>query len=127
MTAAPQHSGFTDSVRESQAVFRAVMMALARPGSLQPLAAALAPPAPLTAGLAAIALALADHEASLWLDAPLAASPEATEFLKFHTGARQVADPSTAAFALISDARAMPASPTSRRAPTNIPTARPRW
>lgn len=109
MTAAPLHSGFADSVRESQSVFRAVMMALARPGSLQPLALSLAPPKPLTAELAAVALALADHEASLWLDAPLAASPEVTEFLKFHTGARQVADPSAAAFALVSDARAMPA------------------
>ena len=108
MTAAPLEAGFVDSVRESQAVFRAVMMALARPGSLQPLALSLNPPKPLTTELAAVALALADHEASLWLDAPLAASPEAAAFLKFYTGARQVAHPSMAAFALISDPRTMP-------------------
>jgi alpha-D-ribose 1-methylphosphonate 5-triphosphate synthase subunit PhnH len=108
MTAAPLQSGFADSVRESQAVFRAVMMALARPGSLQPLVPSLAPPKPLTAELAAVALALTDHEAALWLDTPLAASGAAAEFLKFHTGARQVADPSVAAFALVSDPRTMP-------------------
>ncbi len=100
---------FTDSVRESQAVFRAVMMALARPGSLQPLALSLVPPKPLTAELAAVALTLADHEASLWLDdAPLSASADAADFLKFHTGARQVTDPSMAAFALVSDPRTLP-------------------
>ncbi|MEJ0011760.1 MAG: phosphonate C-P lyase system protein PhnH [Bauldia sp.] len=109
MTAAPPHSGFADSVRESQSVFHAVMMALARPGSLQPLALTLSPPKPLTAELAAVALALADHEAALWLDGPLAASAEVTEFLKFHTGARQVTDPTAAGFALISDPRTMPA------------------
>ena len=68
-------AGFADPVIESQGVFRAVMDALARPGTPMPLSAALAPPAPLTPGLAAVALTLADHEAPLWLDPPLAEAP----------------------------------------------------
>ncbi|MBD0275911.1 MAG: phosphonate C-P lyase system protein PhnH, partial [Acetobacteraceae bacterium] len=66
--------GFGDPVRDAQAVFRAVMDALARPGPPRALPAGLPrPPGPLAPELGAIALALADHEAPLWLDAPLAA------------------------------------------------------
>lgn len=95
--------GFPDPVLDAQAVFRAVMEALARPGTVQALAAALDPPAPLTRELAAVALALADHDAGLWLDAPLAAVPAVAEYLRFHTGAPIVADPTAAAFALVAD------------------------
>ncbi|MDQ0394673.1 phosphonate C-P lyase system protein PhnH [Labrys monachus] len=102
-------SGFTDAPLESQAVFRACMAALSRPATLQPLAAGVAPPAPLTPELAAVALALADHEAPLWLDAALAAEPAVRRYLAFHTGARFVADPADAAFALIAEARHCPA------------------
>lgn len=108
MTAQPLQSGFRDSVREAQAVFRSVMMAMARPGTVERLAADLAPPSPLTAELAAVALALCDHEASLWLDADLAQSVAVVDFLRFHTGTRIVDEPSTAAFALIRNARTMP-------------------
>jgi alpha-D-ribose 1-methylphosphonate 5-triphosphate synthase subunit PhnH len=108
MNTAPLSAGFEDAVRDAQGVFRAVMMAFARPGSIQPLRPALDAPAPLTPGLASVALALADHEVDLWLDSALASSRAASDFLRFHTGARQVADPATAAFALVSDPRTMP-------------------
>ena len=100
--------GFRDAPLESQAAFRACMSALARPTTLQPLAAVLAPPAPLTPELATVALALADHEAPLWLDPVLAAQPAVRRYLAFHTGARLAVDPADAAFALIADARACP-------------------
>lgn len=109
MSAAVLSRGFADPVIEAQAHFHSVMDALARPGSIQPLAATLEAPAPLTPELAAIALTLADHEAPLWLDAPLAASREVVDYLRFHTGARIVADPADAPFALISDWAGMPA------------------
>ena len=109
MTAQPLQSGFRDSVREAQAVFRSVMMAMARPGTVERLAADLAPPSPLTAELAAVALTLCDHEASLWLDAGLAQSVAVVDFLRFHTGTRIVDEPVAAAFALVSDPIAMPA------------------
>lgn len=101
--------GFADPVLDGQGVFRAVMDALARPGLPRRLPAALDPPPPLTPELAAIALALADADAPLWLDGTLAASPEAAAYLRFHTGARIVRDPENAVFALVADPAAMPA------------------
>ncbi len=100
--------GFADAALDSQAVFRACMNALARPAMPQPLAAALTPPTPLTPELAALALALADHEAPLWLDAALEAQPAVRRYLAFHTGARFVDSPAEAAFALVSDAADCP-------------------
>lgn len=107
MQAAPA-PGFADPVAEAQAVFRAVLDALARPGLPQVLGVDLAPPAPLTPELAALALALADADAPLWLDPSLAAAPAVAAYLRFHTGARVVADPAEAAFALVADPRRMP-------------------
>ncbi|MGO4333840.1 phosphonate C-P lyase system protein PhnH [Labrys sp. KB_33_2] len=99
--------GFANAALESQAVFRACMNALARPARPLPLQTNLAPPAPLTPELAALALALADHEAPIWLDARLQA-PAVRAFLTFHTGARLTEDPQEAAFALIADVAACP-------------------
>ncbi len=100
--------GFADPVHDAQGVFRAVMDALARPGTIHVLATGLTPPAPLTPELAALALALADADAPLWLDAGLAQNPAVPAFLRFHTGARIADDPAEAAFALVSDAAACP-------------------
>lgn len=94
---------FADPVLHSQRVFRAAMNALARPGTIEPLDAALAPPAPLAPELAALALTLADHEAPLWLDLSLADAAEARDYLRFHTGAPIVPQPADCAFALIAD------------------------
>ncbi|MGJ3261727.1 MAG: phosphonate C-P lyase system protein PhnH [Salinarimonas sp.] len=99
--------GFADPVLDAQAVFRAVMQALARPGTPQMLVVGVSAPAPLTPALAAIALTLADHEAPLWLDAPLAAAPAVAQWLRFHTGVRIVADGRDAAFALVCDPAAL--------------------
>lgn len=101
--------GFAKPVIEGQQAFRSVMDALARPGTIVGLDAALAPPAPLTPELAAVALTLADADAPLWLDAALAASPAVAAYLRFHTGAPIVADPADAAFALVSDPSECPA------------------
>lgn len=95
--------GFADQVTQAQQVFGAVMNALAHPGRLQTLRIDIAPPRPLTPELAAVALALADHEAPIWIDARLAAEQAVAEFLRFHTGAAIVARPEEAAFALITD------------------------
>ncbi|MFC0408333.1 phosphonate C-P lyase system protein PhnH [Roseomonas elaeocarpi] len=93
--------GFTDPVRDAQAVFRAVMEATARPGTIQALRGVAEAPAPLTPELAAVALALADHEAPVWLDPTLAEAPAVAAFLRFHTGAPITADPAAASFALL--------------------------
>lgn len=98
----PLAAGFAEPVFGSQRTFRAIMEALARPGTIRALSCDLVPPAPLTPELAAAALTLADHEAPLWLDSQLASCPAAIEYLRFHSGASVVAEPAQAAFALIS-------------------------
>lgn len=108
LVTAPLAGGFGDAVTQSQAVFRAVMDAMARPGSVHSLSVELAPPPPLTPELAAIVLALADHEAPVWLDSVLAQAADVGAYLRFHTGARIVEAPQEAAFALVTDAVALP-------------------
>jgi alpha-D-ribose 1-methylphosphonate 5-triphosphate synthase subunit PhnH len=100
---------FDDPALASQAVFRTVMEALARPGLPRPLASKLATPPPLRATAAAVALTLLDYETPFWLDQGLAAAGEVAAWLKFHTGAPQTTDSAQAAFAFVSDAAAMPA------------------
>jgi alpha-D-ribose 1-methylphosphonate 5-triphosphate synthase subunit PhnH len=100
--------GFSDPVLASQAVFRTVMEAMARPGQIAEIDVALAPPAPLGIAAAALALTLLDFETPLWLDPMLAAAPEVDGWLKFHTGAPRAADPASAAFAFVAKPAAMP-------------------
>jgi alpha-D-ribose 1-methylphosphonate 5-triphosphate synthase subunit PhnH len=100
-------AAFADPVHEAQACFRAVMAALARPGTIQPVLGLADAPAPLSPIAAAIALTLADYETPVFLDAPLAANPEVARYLAFHTGAKVTASPSTASFALVADPMAL--------------------
>lgn len=99
---------FAEPVLNAQSVFRAVMDAMARPGRVQDLICHLVPTPPLSAGAAAIALALLDYETPVWLDDGLAGADEVTRWLRFHTGAPVTRDPNLAAFALISDAAHVP-------------------
>jgi alpha-D-ribose 1-methylphosphonate 5-triphosphate synthase subunit PhnH len=96
-------AGFTDPVLEAQAIFRSAMWALAEPGKPVEAPVRLDAPKPLGPVAAALVLALADFETSLWLDAPLAGAPEVAAFLRFHTGAKLVDDPATAQFALVAE------------------------
>lgn len=101
-------SGLADPVLDAQAHFRALMDTLARPGSIVPFTPTLHAPAGLPAELAAVALTLADHETTVWLDARLAADAAVAAYLAFHAGARISADPAKADFALIADLETMP-------------------
>ncbi|MBA1142656.1 phosphonate C-P lyase system protein PhnH [Mesorhizobium neociceri] len=95
--------GFADPVFNAQTVFRAVMDAMARPGSVQPLPAFARPPAPLSATAGAIALALCDNDTPLWLDPALQASAAVKSWLGFHTGAPLANTPADAHFAVIAN------------------------
>lgn len=108
MSAAVLAPGFSDPVHQTQRAFRALMAAMAEPGRAFALPAPLAPPAPLTPELAALALTLADFETPLFLDPPLAASDDVRGFLAFHTGAPVVASPAAASFALLRDGANLP-------------------
>lgn len=78
------HPGFADPVRDSQACFRAVLDAFARPGTIHGVAAALDPPPPLHRATAAALLTLVDADTPLWLDD---AAEEAAGWVAFHCGA----------------------------------------
>ncbi|MER8389736.1 phosphonate C-P lyase system protein PhnH [Mesorhizobium sp. M0166] len=99
--------GFADPVFNAQTVFRAVMDAMARPGSVQPLPALAHPPAPLSATAGAVALALCDNDTPLWLDPALQGSAAVKSWLGFHTGAPLANTPADAHFALIATAAEM--------------------
>ena len=94
--------GFADPVLAAQDVFRAVMDAMARPGTIHRLAAPARPPAPLSATAGAVALTLCDQDTPVWLDPRLAASPEVAAWIGFHCGAPIAHSPAEAHFALVS-------------------------
>jgi alpha-D-ribose 1-methylphosphonate 5-triphosphate synthase subunit PhnH len=108
-TVAELPAGFADKVLSAQTTFRSVMDAMARPGSVQRVAAASGAPAALMLGTAAIALTLFDHDTPVWLDPLLSETSDVGKWLKFHTGAPVIADSSISSFAVIGDARALPA------------------
>jgi alpha-D-ribose 1-methylphosphonate 5-triphosphate synthase subunit PhnH len=97
MSASVALPGFTDTVGEAQATFRAVLDAMARPGRLHQAGASLTAPAPLDQATAAVLLTLVDNETPLWLET--GAAP-AREWLAFHCGAFITDVPGNAAFAL---------------------------
>ena len=105
-TSSEMAPGLADAVFDSQRVFRVVLDTMARPG--RPVALDLDldldSPAPLDPMTAAVCLALVDFETPLWLDVPGAA----TDYLHFHCGCPMAARPAEAAFAVITDAAAMP-------------------
>lgn len=103
MTVIVSAAGFENPVHEAQETFRAAMRALAEPGSLQTVESVLTPPAPLAPAAAALVLALADFETPVWLDPAALAVPGLADFLRFQTGAPIVADPSRAAFGVLTD------------------------
>lgn len=108
VTVAELPPGFADKVLSAQSTFRSVMDAMARPGTVSRISAAAGTPAPLMRGTAAIALTLFDHDTPVWLDSIMSATPDIGKWLKFHTSAPVIAEPSASHFALIGDASRMP-------------------
>ena len=76
--------GFADPVLGAQACFRALLDAMARPGTLHPAGAGLTPPAPLHPATGAVLLTLADAETTLWTGEGFA---PARDWIGFHCGA----------------------------------------
>ncbi|MDN5926054.1 MAG: phosphonate C-P lyase system protein PhnH [Hyphomicrobiales bacterium] len=99
--------GFSDPVLDAQSVFRALMDAMARPGSIARIEASMMPPAPLEPAAGAVAGALIDADTPYWLDSALDGE-KLRSWLAFHTGARPAASLSKAVFALVAVPASMP-------------------
>lgn len=92
--------GFSDPVFESQAVFRAILDALAHPGLITHLPAALDPPVPRFQAQAAIALTMLDFETPVFVD-PALGGTSLRNWLRFHCGCPLSDTPGDAAFAFV--------------------------
>ncbi|MFA9230152.1 MAG: phosphonate C-P lyase system protein PhnH [Microgenomates group bacterium] len=97
MTASHLQGGFTDAPVQSARAFRAVLNALARPGTINPLTGA-TPPAPLSVAAGTALLTLCDGTTPLHLAGP-ADCQAVRDWVAFHIGAPLV-DASHAQFAL---------------------------
>ena len=101
--------GFADPVMQSQTVFRAVMDALANPGTAQDLIAVDGFGGGLSPEIVSIVLTLSDHDTLIWLPEALAGDTTVREFIGFHTGATIVPEPAKAVFAFATNADELPA------------------
>ncbi|HEY1723115.1 MAG TPA: phosphonate C-P lyase system protein PhnH [Magnetospirillaceae bacterium] len=99
--------GFADPVLDAQRVFRAVLDAMARPGTIIEIPSPSTPPEPVMPAVGAVLLSLADHETPVWIDHESKA-PGFSAWLGFHCGSRLVSEPGQAMFALVIDAATMP-------------------
>ncbi|QQS13816.1 MAG: phosphonate C-P lyase system protein PhnH [Rhodospirillales bacterium] len=99
--------GFADPVLDSQAAFRSIMDASARPGTIVDAGSNLPAFDGIDPAALCFLMALCDHETSLWLgsDRDHAA---VFRYLKFHTGAGAARRPADAHFALITEPGHLP-------------------
>ncbi|MGL4404455.1 MAG: phosphonate C-P lyase system protein PhnH, partial [Notoacmeibacter sp.] len=95
------HTGFSAPVFDSQSAFRAIMNAMARPGSVQTISLALTPPTGLPLAAAASILALCDFETSIWVDPQIESAAEITDYCVFQTGCTRATSPQSAQFAIV--------------------------
>jgi len=99
-------AGFIDPVDDANDVFRQVLDALAHPGRIVTIAQpARVPRGSLGRAAIGVAMALADFETPVWLDA--AATP-ASSHLRFHCNCPIVSEPDQASFLLVADAMGVP-------------------
>jgi alpha-D-ribose 1-methylphosphonate 5-triphosphate synthase subunit PhnH len=98
---------FGDPTLESQAVFRRVMEAVARPGTIQDVGFAPDAPKGMARATGAVALTLFDFETPVWLD-PALGGGAAEAWMRFHCGCPLTPAPTSAAFGLITDLAAAP-------------------
>ncbi|MBX9470234.1 MAG: phosphonate C-P lyase system protein PhnH [Rhizobium sp.] len=92
--------GFPDAVTHAQQVFRSVMDAMARPGTIGLVDVPVAPPAPLGIAAGALLLTLCDHDTPIWVTPGLSKSA-LPGWIGFHTGASMTGDKSEAKFAFV--------------------------
>ena len=98
MEATALDGAFADAPVEAARAFRAVMRAMARPGTIEAVAGA-APPAPMSVAAGVAVLVLCDPGTPVYL-AGGHACPGLRDWISFHTGAPVVAKRGAATFAI---------------------------
>lgn len=93
--------GLSDPVSGTQLVFRLVMDAMARPGTVHPVPVLTQPPKPLYPVTGAVISTLADADTPIWLDPALAKAGDVRDWIVFHTGAPVTQHQSEASFAVV--------------------------
>ena len=99
--------GFADPVFQSQAVFRKILDAFARPGRVMAIPPLVAAPAPLLVPTAAFLCAFADEATPVHFEAGVATSAAAA-WVQFHTGAPLAESPDLAHFAVLTKPHDLP-------------------
>lgn len=94
--------GFVDPVFASQDIFRAVMDALSRPGTVVDLGRRATGPYPLNSAMSAILLTLADYDTPVWFEASSDVR-EAAAWLTFQTGAVIAPEAGKASFVVLAE------------------------
>lgn len=99
--------GFDDPGERAQRIFRTVLEAMARPGSVHTVDTGLDAVDPLYPATVGFVFSFLDADTPVWLDAA-ADRPAVRDNLRFHCGCPMVDDPAAAAFAVVIDPGAMP-------------------
>lgn len=105
--ASTYQGGFSEPVFDAQAVFRQIMNAMARPGTIAAFAPLTSPPVPLLAAMGSIAATLFDHDTTIWLEPALSANRDVVNWLTFHTSAPLTTQAFEADFAVFADAKVL--------------------
>ena len=100
--------GFSEPVRQAQSSFRAIMDALANPGTVQKFVDLAPAHGPLSGELVSTLLTLSDQDTSIWLSDELRRTPDVEGFVAFHTGAPIVSETGHAVFAFAGAAGELP-------------------
>ena len=100
MSATHLLGGLADPVDSAQTMFRALLEAMAGPGTVVPVGGPPECPKNLSGAAAAVLLTLTDYGTPVWYDPRLGGS-EIAAYVAFHTGAPVTTDPGAAVFALI--------------------------
>ncbi|QDZ09540.1 phosphonate C-P lyase system protein PhnH [Devosia ginsengisoli] len=100
--------GFSEPVRQAQSSFRAIMDALANPGTVQKFADPAPAHGPLSGELVSTLLTLSDQDTSIWVSETLRQTAGVEGFVAFHTGAPIVNETGHAVFAFAGAARELP-------------------
>ncbi len=101
--------GLGEPVYQSQRIFRSLMDAMARPGTIKPVATDARPPFPMLPLTAAVLATMADADTPVWLDGAMKDIGALKDWLTFHVGAPLVDEPDVATFAVLTGKRDMPA------------------